>query len=105
MDYLVMSELWSHWDQICPGFANSVDPDQLASEEANWSEFALFVINYVNFIGLAKSGYEINIFLISHWCTSNEYHNMFLWRNKKNMNTFGLKKASVMEYISTTWIK
>ena len=29
--------------------ANSVDPDQLASEEANWSGSALFVINYVNF--------------------------------------------------------
>ena len=25
-------------------FANSVDPDQLASEEANWSGSALFVI-------------------------------------------------------------
>ena len=30
-------------------FANSVDPDQLASEEANWSRFALFAIKYVNF--------------------------------------------------------
>ena len=29
-------------------FANSVDPDQLASEEANWSGSALFVIHYVN---------------------------------------------------------
>ena len=29
--------------------ANSVDPDQLASEEANWSGSALFVIKYVNF--------------------------------------------------------
>ena len=33
----------------CPILANSVDPDQLASEEANWSRFALFVIKYVNF--------------------------------------------------------
>ena len=32
----------------CPVFANSVDPDQLASEEANWSGSALFVIPYVN---------------------------------------------------------
>ena len=34
-----------------PGYilpANSVDPDQLASEEANWSGSALFVIKYVN---------------------------------------------------------
>ena len=28
----------------CPVLANSVDPDQLASEEANWSGSALFVI-------------------------------------------------------------
>ena len=27
---------------------NSVDPDQLASEEANWSGSALFAIKYVN---------------------------------------------------------
>ena len=33
----------------CPVLANSVDPDQLASEEASWSEFALFVIKYVNY--------------------------------------------------------
>ena len=33
----------------CPVLANSVDPDQLASEEASWSESALFVIKYVNF--------------------------------------------------------
>ena len=31
-----------------PVWANSVDPDQLASEEANWSGSALFVIKYVN---------------------------------------------------------
>ena len=30
-------------------FANSVDPDQLASEEAKWSGSALFVIKYMNF--------------------------------------------------------
>ena len=29
--------------------ANSVDPDHLVSEEANWSGSALFVIKYVNF--------------------------------------------------------
>ena len=33
----------------CPVLADSVDPDQLASEEANWSRAALFVIKYVNF--------------------------------------------------------
>ena len=33
-----------------PGYAmtaNSVDPDQLASEEANWSWSALFAIQYL----------------------------------------------------------
>ena len=29
-------------------FTNNVDPDQLASEEANWSGSALFAIKYVN---------------------------------------------------------
>ena len=33
----------------CPVLANSVDPDQLASEEANWSGSALFVNKYVSF--------------------------------------------------------
>ena len=32
---------------MCPAFANSVDPDRLASEEANWSGSALFVMKYV----------------------------------------------------------
>ena len=36
------------WTQIYTTFANSVDPDQLASEEANWSGAALFAIQYVN---------------------------------------------------------
>ena len=31
-----------------PAFANSVDPDQLASEEANWSGSALFANKYEN---------------------------------------------------------
>ena len=33
----------------CPVLANSVDPDQLASEGANGSGSALFVFKYVNF--------------------------------------------------------
>ena len=31
-------------NMTCPVLANSVDPDQLASEEANWSGSSLFVI-------------------------------------------------------------
>ena len=38
----------SCWTQIYPAFVNSVDPDQLASEEANWSGSALFAIKCVN---------------------------------------------------------
>ena len=38
----------SCWSHIYPVFAKSLDPDQLASEEANWSGSALFVIKYVN---------------------------------------------------------
>ena len=39
----------------CPVLANSVDPDPLASEEANWSGSTLFVIKYVNFYKKPKS--------------------------------------------------
>ena len=39
---------------MVPVLANSVDPDQLASEEANWSGSALFVIKYVNFYQTPK---------------------------------------------------
>ena len=31
-----------------PTFANSVDPDQMASQEAIWSGSTLFVIQFVN---------------------------------------------------------
>ena len=44
-------EPWFSWAWICPAFENSVDPDQLASEEANWSGSALFVIQYVSLYG------------------------------------------------------
>ena len=32
-------------NMTCPVLANSADPDQLASEEANWSGSALFAIS------------------------------------------------------------
>ena len=38
----------SCWACIYPAFANSVDPHQLASSEANWSGCALLAIKYVN---------------------------------------------------------
>ena len=43
----------------CPVLANSADPDQLASEEANWSGSALFVIKYVNFYQKPRSSHLI----------------------------------------------
>ena len=55
---LVLIAEWSYFRVVLTLFllntigsvlANSVDPDQLASEEANWSGSALFVIKYVNF--------------------------------------------------------
>ena len=46
---LLIWQFWplSCWTQIYPAFANSVDADQLASEEANWSASAQFAIKYV----------------------------------------------------------
>ena len=48
-----------------PSFANSVDPDQLAAEEANWSRSALFAINYVNLYQQSGSsnliGWELEV--------------------------------------------
>ena len=37
----------SCWTRIYPAFANSVESDQLAFEEASWSGSALFAIYYV----------------------------------------------------------
>ena len=48
----ILSKIWLTpllLNTMCPLSANSVDPDQLASEEANWSGSTLFVIKYVNF--------------------------------------------------------
>ena len=41
---------------LYPAFANSVDPDQLASEEANRSGSAMFAIKYVNVYQQSGSG-------------------------------------------------
>ena len=43
-----------------PAFANSEDPDQLASSEANWSGSALFEIQYVNLYQQCGSSYLIS---------------------------------------------
>ena len=41
---------WACWTRICPAFANSVAPDQLASSKASRSGSALFVFQYVFFV-------------------------------------------------------
>ena len=52
MEDLVELGIWKRTNEnsfnSSPTFANSVDPDQLASEEAKWSGSALFVVKYVN---------------------------------------------------------
>ena len=52
----MISYYLSCWTRICPAFSNSVDPDQLASEEANWSGSALFASKYVNLYQQSGSG-------------------------------------------------
>ena len=53
----------------CPVLANSVDPDELASEEANLSGSALFVIKYVNLYQYPESsnliGWKIEVGMAS----------------------------------------
>ena len=53
----------------CPVLANSVDPDQLASDEANWSGSALFAIKYVNLYQQASSinltGWKLEVGVVS----------------------------------------
>ena len=55
LDNMVSEKYFSYFcltllllNTTCPVLANSVDPDQLASDEANWSGSILFAINYVN---------------------------------------------------------
>ena len=48
MEVTLMIKFLSCWTRIYTAFANSVDPDQLASEEANWYVSALFAIKYAN---------------------------------------------------------
>ena len=57
----VKTHIWVHFltllllNTTCRVLENSVDPDQLASEETNWSGSALFIIKYVNFYQKPRS--------------------------------------------------
>ena len=44
---LKLTDPLSCWTRICSAFANSVDPDQLASKEANWSQLIWICIQFV----------------------------------------------------------
>ena len=52
------------------GTGDSVDPDQLASEEANWSGSALFAIQYVNLYQQSGSrnliGWQLQVGMVSY---------------------------------------
>ena len=47
MKILGVSVNWK-WDRLVTYWLALVDPDELASEEANWSGSALFAIKFVN---------------------------------------------------------
>ena len=61
----------SCWAQIYPAFANSADPNQLASEEANCSGSTLFAIQYANLYQLFGSnnltGWKLTVSVASEF--------------------------------------
>ena len=63
----------------CPVLANSVDPDPLASEEANRSGSALFVIKYVNF------------------CQKPGSSNLIGWKSEVGMASYLFSKARLTD--------
>ena len=79
----------------CHVLANSVAPDQLASEEANWSGSALFVIKYVNYqkpgssnlTGWKSVVWHLNFFSKARvkygMCRWNSTEGWVLYRNSK----------------------
>ena len=85
-------------------FSKSQYSEDCQGVNLNWH---VFTLTPERSIGLDKGVYPVNIFLISpqkhvlwytleapHQGASKKYsQHMFLWRNEKNINTFGLKKA------------
>ena len=67
--------------------ANNADPDQLSSSEANWSGSTLF----------AKKGQVMVSKRRVKLCTSNNYPQNFLCRNKKNINNCLVVKVSYLK--------
>ena len=66
-------EPFSCWTRIYTDFANSIDPDELASEEANWSGSALFVTKDSNLYQQPESNnpigwkLEVGMVIYSAW--------------------------------------
>ena len=92
-------------------FLVTIAPDKHSCQSDYWYFFLsmkTYVMVLIKNIDLDKRGNQVNIFLIypqkrgysleaPRWGASDVYHNMFLWRNKKNINTFGLKKVPSLE--------
>ena len=49
----------SCWKRVGIAFENSADPDQMASEEAAWSQSTLFFIQFVNLYEQTTSNYLV----------------------------------------------
>ena len=113
----IVSLVKSCWTQTYPVFANRVDPNQLASEEANWSGSALFVIQYVYFYqqsGLSnligwqlKIGVDLNLSSIINVSVPFYSDILYKYRIQPNYHTVHLGFSKLLEtpfvvkYVST----
>ena len=90
----------SCWNWIYSAFANSVDPYQLASEEANWSGSVLFAIRYESISAIWIKG--------SDWLTIRSGHdilNFSAWQGL--IRPFGhilAAKAQISLWICAVWL-
>ena len=90
-------------NMTCPVLANSVDPDQLASEEANWSGSALFVIKYVNFYQKSGSsnliGWKLEVGMASNLFSKARVKQMY-WILIEDFLPFFTREATFV----TSWL-
>ena len=70
---------------MCPAFADSVDPDRLASEEDNWSGTALFVIQCV----------LVSKFISKVWIKWSSW--LGLWRWAWRLGLFGVAGVDTLQ--------
>ena len=82
LDPFTVNPSLAEHEMPCLKIANSVDPDQLASEEANWLGSTLFVIKYVNFYQKPRSSNLIG------WKLEGAWHlNLFSMRRANPLKT------------------